>query len=1696
MSSDSAGTSREQLLEQLLFDYLKAEEAGRAPDRDLLLARHPELAQELAEFFAEHQRVGALVAPLRAAARVDPNGSLPPGGQLGDFRIVREVGRGGMGIVYEAEQISLGRRVALKVLPFAATLDQRQLQRFHNEARAAASLHHTNIVPVYAVGCERGVHHHAMQFIDGQSLAAFLQQQRHCQAGTDQPTAAYTPTPAGSAADTAEQAASTERPRREAGYWRRVAGWGVQVAEALDHAHQLGIVHRDIKPANLMLDADGRLWVTDFGLAQVQSDTRLTITGDLVGTLRYMSPEQALAQRVIVDHRTDVYSLGATLYELLTLRPVFEGADRQELLRQIAFEEPQRPRKLDRAIPAELEIIVLKALEKRPQDRYATAQELADDLRRWLEDRPIQARRPGLYQRAAKWLRRHRAVVTWAGVFLVVALAALACSTVIVALALAKETEATNKLAGANTDLGCALRDKDIALRDRGIALQDKDDALENEKDRSYAQSILLAEFELRDGRSPQAEELLDRCSEERRRWEWDYLKGLCHPERATLNTGPVDQIAFSPDGRQLASCNHNGAVKLWDVATGRALLTLPCTDLSKPLFGRVALSFKGKHFAFLSLDQNRYGPAESGPKLSVWDTVTGEKVSELFLGVGLLWGVAFSPDGNRVAVVLSQPVGGTKCVVWNVTTGTRELELATPHDKSVTWGLNGHHIATGGDLRITIWDASTGKKVSSFTPRSSDPFGRLVFSPDGRRLAGLTFQQGITVWDAATGQELLKLSGRPKGILDMAFSPDGKRLACSAELRSEIRLFNTANGQELSPLPGHSAGGDTSLTFSPDNQHLASANTQDGTVKIWDTIAQPGCTVRHTAPGCAGLTSTERVVSVNRDRLKVTDLQTGAEILSVACAAPNAYFGVSALSDDGNRVAATLVSRRGQSPEFWEEVKVWDLSTRKVLFSLPPVARSKPWDWSLCLSPDGQRLTTVACVSPLTVQRAAAVIGGLGSLALSRTEAKVWDVATGKEAHSFPVPLETDGQPLDWKHLLCLPHRKLSPGGPWKMDGWCRVYDITTGRELRSFSTEKYIYLTKLSPDGKRLVSSDRVQRPPYHGFALWDITTGEKLFSASSAGFDDVAFSPDGRRLATLETRADPGTGRLTLRELPSGRPLFTLDTPICNHVQFSADGKRLMTSTSDGTVLIWGAAPARTDALAPAHHDAQLNLASFLLSCPPGLRDKERALLLAREAEKQLPDAKDSLRLLAEIYYRTEDWPAAARALERYKALGISPSGEPELFFRLAVAHARAGDAERARRHYGEGVERHKETLRSSSLLLHTHVLQLRAEAATLLGLQADAFNARTALAFNLHHQTGYLDEAIAEYQKAVALAPDNPWVHTYLGWALADKGQLDEAIAEYNKALALDASFALTRIHLGLAFEKQGRLNEAIAEYKKVLAVVPDHAAALCFLGDALFDQGRFDDALPVLCRGLHELLAKPGAWPYPSLRRTVQLCETFCELDRKLPAILCGQQQLGDEVKREDVAELCRLPGKARYRDAVRFYTEGFAAHPESFDDLAEMWNRGLGPTPPPALRSKWNLDTGSSNWCYHAACAAVLAAAGQGVDADKLSARERASLRQRALNWLRADLKVYQLLYQRWMDGLLPPWWRDQEMRRLLNPLQDWLKDRSLADVRGAEALARLSDAEREGWQKLWEEVEALLQRIRQSQSPPGFLQP
>ena len=404
----SEPTDEDQELARVLEGCLAEIEAGRPVNAGVLMADHSRIAERLQTCLSALNLVQQATAGL-TSERLEQ--ALPLAvGRLGDFDIIREVGRGGMGVVYEARQISLGRKVALKVLPFAATLDPRQLQRFLLEAQAAAILHHVHIVPIYSVGCERGVHYYAMQFIDGQTLAeaiGALRQSTAETAGRIDPSPKVQP-PADSTPTEPANALATERSAESPGYFRAVARLGIQAALALEHAHQLGVIHRDIKPANLLMDRAGDLWITDFGLARLRSHAEITMSGDALGTLRYMSPEQALAKRALVDHRTDIYSLGSTLYEVLTLHPAYPGTDRVEILQRIAQGEPHPPRRINRFIPVELETIVLQAMAHEPQHRYATAREFADDLTRFLDHLPVRATRPDLKDRLLKWSWRHK----------------------------------------------------------------------------------------------------------------------------------------------------------------------------------------------------------------------------------------------------------------------------------------------------------------------------------------------------------------------------------------------------------------------------------------------------------------------------------------------------------------------------------------------------------------------------------------------------------------------------------------------------------------------------------------------------------------------------------------------------------------------------------------------------------------------------------------------------------------------------------------------------------------------------------------------------------------------------------------------------------------------------------------------------------------------------------------------------------------------------------------------------------------------------------------------------------------------------------------------------------------------------------------------------------------------------------------
>lgn len=483
MRSSHDPTETDRLLVDLVEEIGTRYRQGQPVDEEDLLRAHPQYADQLQRLLPTLKVLAELgqEVPLSCSLSAGETSSVT----MGDFRIVREIGRGGMGVIYEAEQISLGRPVALKVLPFAAMLSERQLHRFKNEARAAATLHHPNIVPVHAVGCDRGVHFYAMQLINGASLAQVIQDLREtcgtackrtpneevgvsldgaageavaceraiearrasCQAGAAglsdadlaglclcQPSVAELDSATCDTRSNVNATLATSRSDLSSpAFFLTVARLGVQAADALQHAHEHGVVHRDIKPANLLLDPDGKLWVTDFGLAQLQQEGAGSVSEDIVGTIRYMSPEQAAGKVGMIAGGTDLYSLGATLYELLTLEPAIPGTDRQELLRHIELREPLRPRHINRTIPHDLEAIVLKAMAKQPSERYATAAHMANDLRCFLEHRPVAAQSPTIVQRLGKWSRRHKSAARAISTVALLVLVGLLVSNVLIA---------------------------------------------------------------------------------------------------------------------------------------------------------------------------------------------------------------------------------------------------------------------------------------------------------------------------------------------------------------------------------------------------------------------------------------------------------------------------------------------------------------------------------------------------------------------------------------------------------------------------------------------------------------------------------------------------------------------------------------------------------------------------------------------------------------------------------------------------------------------------------------------------------------------------------------------------------------------------------------------------------------------------------------------------------------------------------------------------------------------------------------------------------------------------------------------------------------------------------------------------------------------------------------------------------------
>jgi serine/threonine protein kinase len=565
--------------DEVAESFLERYRLGERPSMTEYAERYPQLAQQI------HELLPALVAVEKAGPKWGeprpPSTPLPE--RLGGYRILRKIGQGGMGVVFEAEQEALGRHVALKVLPFAQLLEPTFRERFQREAQAAARLHHNNIVAVFGSGEEDGLHYYAMQYIQGRGLDQVLREVKDLRArqtvriasdqsrsdltGTlvrDMISGRFAPTEFPAQDDTTLSGASSsvgaagDQPtlagKSRTDYYRSVARVGVQAAEALAYAHQHGILHRDIKPSNLLLDARGTVWITDFGLAKVEGTSDLTRPGDVVGTLCYMAPERLKGES---DRRGDVYGLGMTLYELVALRPAFEDSQRGRLMMRIGFEQPAPLRQWDPCVPRDLETIIRKAIAQEPAQRYQSAHDLAEDLHRFLADRPIRARRTSPTERLRRWCRRNPAVACLSAI---VALLLVMLAVALIVMALLRQERDKALMSQARAER--AVRDVRILLH------QWQATALRSRGTGGHAVS------QSRDGRVL-AMSVRNSIGNEQWAGVW-----VLHGDRlglpVRLDTHDAAHIAVSPDGRWVAAAIHlDDTLKIWEAHSGRLVRQL-----------------------------------------------------------------------------------------------------------------------------------------------------------------------------------------------------------------------------------------------------------------------------------------------------------------------------------------------------------------------------------------------------------------------------------------------------------------------------------------------------------------------------------------------------------------------------------------------------------------------------------------------------------------------------------------------------------------------------------------------------------------------------------------------------------------------------------------------------------------------------------------------------------------------------------------------------------------------------------------------------------------------------------------------------------------------------------------------------------------------------------------------------------------
>jgi WD40 repeat protein len=1140
MAAPNSLSEPEQRFESVVADYLEAADAGRAGDWRALLQQHPDLADELTAFFKGEEDMAGLAAPLRqvlsasspvaAGARLN----LKPGAELGDFEIRRELGRGGMGVVYEAEQRTLGRRVALKILPWDATLDERSLQRFRQEAHAAAQLHHPHIVPVHEVGSALGLHYYAMQLIEGHSLAEWLK------AGRGEPSSAgQTPTQV-SLSDTPIPGLASARSVQSLDC-RALARLALQAADALEHAHQQGVLHRDIKPANLLVDNVGDLWITDFGLAKAQGASELTRTGDLVGTLRFMAPERF---RGWCDPRSDVYSLGLTLHELLTREPAFANQPQERLIQKILHEDPPRPRKLNPAIPPDLETIVLKASAKEPVQRYRSAAELAEDLGLFLAGRPIKARRVTALGKTWRWCRRNPAAALMLG----------SIALLLVVIAVGASVNA-HLLGSARDDLAKKHDAAQENLRGAYLA-QAQARRLGGLPGRRFASLDALAKAAaIRPGPDLRDEALATLI-------ETDARVAQTWPAHAPRPQGNA-VVNFDRQLGRYVETDEQGRIFIRQVADQSLILELQGADVD----GQTWFSPDGRHVVV-------HYPLRL--KFQVWDLESRARILEAWaprevLNHGLH---EFSSDGGRLFLALDhQKVG-----IYDLMTKGEEKFLQAAHAAPINMGL----LSIPSNLNLR------GSPIGPRFPATKDPKNdlkqrlraqslRLALHPDGQKVAvAAGGSKTVEIFDVPSGKVVRELA-HPDPLISIAWHPGGELLAAAISgSESQVFLWDVNWRGNSNWIPDevqvhrifrsadHSI---TQIAFNHAGDRLASTGS-DGTTQLWDVgrgmllVAMRGQFRRFSADD-------RRLGFVHDNEIGVWELDGGRECRVFHALGEKGAGPYSVDADPRGHWLATTHD---------DGARLWDIAQGKEAARLPvgmcraalftgdglvthsglgvqrwPIRHDR--EHKIDLGPPKSLGDSFTPGAPFTF---GSVSGGVdGSFASLRglDEAVV-------------IRLNDPATEVRFKKHDQIGFVGLSRSGEWlvtasKKGSGIKCWDAKTGRLVKDIDAGGDGWGV-FSPDSRFLVTSSRG-----HAAQIWDMATWQSRPLEKS--FRCAAFNPDGAALALA--RED---GLVELLEFKSGASLGLLTSsrllPISS-LRFTPDGGRLAACCpSHHLVQVW--------------------------------------------------------------------------------------------------------------------------------------------------------------------------------------------------------------------------------------------------------------------------------------------------------------------------------------------------------------------------------------------------------------------------------------------------------------------------------------------------------------------------------------------